>query len=116
MYKLVFVLDSDLDSDSTTLQCLAPSEVLLSNSNVPKSWLHVQSYYFAYQTYFFFNVVFTLSAVVAKKLPGESAVRRDLRILSHQGFIAKTRRVYNIELHIARERSTLNKILLSGKS
>ena len=30
-------------------------------------------------------------------------------IPSLQGFIAKTRRVYNIELHIARKRSTLNK-------
>ena len=32
-------------------------------------------------------------------------------IPSLQGLIAKTRRVYNIELHIARERSTLNKHL-----
>ena len=32
-------------------------------------------------------------------------------IPSLQGFIAKTRRVYNIELHIARKRSTLNKHL-----
>lgn len=32
---------------------------------------------------FFFNVVFTLAAVVAKKILGESAVRRDLRIHSN---------------------------------
>ena len=35
------------------------------------------------RTISFFNFVFTLSAIVAKKLLGESAVRRDLRIQSN---------------------------------
>lgn len=58
--------------------------MLLSDSNVPKRLLHVQSYIILLIRTIGFFVVFTLSAIVAKKLLGESAVRRDLRIQSNK--------------------------------